>query len=81
MLLFGQDRALELPSRVRSWANVLGQDDPFATRVSSDSAATSTLFDVTSATVSDDPHLMASYLADAATARLVLETWRSTRKP
>ncbi|MDQ2666569.1 MAG: hypothetical protein M3Z05_11230 [Gemmatimonadota bacterium] len=81
MLLFGQDRALERPSRVRSWANVLGHDDPFAMRVSSDSAATSTLFDVTAATVSDDPHLISSYLADPATARLVMDAWRSTRNP
>ncbi len=81
MLLFGQDRALERPSRVRSWANVLGQDDPFAVRVSSDSAATSTLFDVTSTTVSDDPHLIASYLADPATARLAFDAWRAAGKP
>jgi hypothetical protein len=81
MLLFGQDRALERPSLVRSWANMLGQDDPFAMRVSVDSAATSTLFDVTSTTVSDDPHLIASYLADPATARVVLEGWRSAVKP
>jgi len=80
-LLFGQDRALVRPSRVRSWANVLGRDDPFAVRVSSDSSATSALYDVPSATTSDDPHLIASYLADPATARLVLEAWRSTRIP
>ena len=79
MMLFGQDRALERPSRVRSWANVLGLDDPFAMRVSADSAATATLFDVTGATVSDDPHLIASYLADPATARLVLEAWQWSR--
>ncbi|CAN5529398.1 hypothetical protein BH09GEM1_BH09GEM1_00470 [soil metagenome] len=81
MLLFGQDRALERPSRVRSWANVLGRDDPFAMRVSPDSAATSTLFDVTGSSLSDDPHLIVSYLADPATARLVLESWQSTRTP
>jgi hypothetical protein len=81
MLLFGQDRALERPSLVRSWANVLGRDDPFAIRVSSDSSATSALFDVPSATTSDDPHLISSYLADPATARLVLEAWQSTRAP
>jgi hypothetical protein len=81
MLLFGQDRALERPSMVRSWANVLGRDDPFAIRVSSDSSATSALFDVPSATASEDPHLISSYLADPATARLVLEAWRSTRVP
>jgi len=80
-LLFGEDRALERPSRVRSWANVLGHDDPFAMRVSPDSAATSTLFDVTGATVSDEPHLIASYLADPATARLVLEGWHSAVRP
>ena len=81
MLLFGQDRALERPSLVKSWANVLGQDDPFAVRVSRDSAATTTLFDVTGAAVSDDPHLIASYLADSATARVVLDGWRSAVKP
>lgn len=81
MLLFGQDRALERPSRVRSWANVLGHDDPFAMRVSPDSAATSTQFDVTSAAMSDEPHLITSYLADPATARLVLEGWHSAVKP
>ena len=81
MLLFGQDRALERPSLVKSWANVLGHDDPFAMRVSPDSAATSTLFDVTGAGVSDEPHLITSYLADPATARLVLEGWRSAVKP
>jgi pimeloyl-ACP methyl ester carboxylesterase len=81
MLLFGQDRALERPSLVRSWANVLGKDDPFAMRVSADSAATSTLFDVTSAAVSDEPHLITSYLSDAATAHVVLDAWRSAFKP
>jgi pimeloyl-ACP methyl ester carboxylesterase len=81
MLLFGQDRALERPSRVRSWANVLGHDDPFAMRVSPDSAATSTLFDVTSATASDDPHLIVTYLADPATARLVFDAWRAVDRP
>ena len=79
MMLFGQDRALERPSRVRSWANVLGLDDPFAMRVSDDSAATSTLFDVTGAAASDDSHLIASYLADPATARLVFEAWQWAR--
>ena len=81
MLLFGQDRALERPSRVRTWANVMERDDPFAMRVSPDSAATSTQFDVTSAAVSDEPHLITSYLADPATARLVLEGWHSAVKP
>ena len=81
MLLFGQDRALERPSCVRAWANVLGQDDPFAMRVSADGAATSTLFDVTGAAVTDNPHLIASYLADAATARVVLDGWHSALKP
>jgi hypothetical protein len=81
MLLFGEDRALERPSRVRSWANVLGRDDPFAMRVSADSAATSTLFDVTGANVSEDPHLIASYLADPATAHLVFDAWRAAGKP
>ena len=81
LLLFGQGRALERPSIVRSWANVLGRDDPFAMHVSPDSAATSTLFDVTGATVRDDPHLIATYLADAATARVVLDGWHSASKP
>jgi len=81
LLLFGQDRALERPSLVKSWANVLGRDDPFAMRVSPDSAATSKLFDVTGAAVSDEPHVITSYLADPATARVVLDGWRSAVKP
>lgn len=75
-LIFGQDRTLERPSRVRSWANVLGRDDPFAIRVSPDTLATSGLFDVPSATTRDDPHDISSYLADPATARLVLGAWK-----
>ena len=80
-LLFGQNRALERPSLVRSWANVLGRDDPFAIRISSDSTVTGVALDVPSTSVSDDPHLITTYLADPATARLVMEAWRSPRSP
>ena len=76
-IVFGDDTTpLALPPAVRSWVNVLGTGDPFATHLLADSAAASAeLSDVTTEAPHDDPHDLVGYLRDPATARAVLGAW------
>ena len=79
-LVFGEEPALlSLPVAVSGWTNVIGTGDPFAMRITEpDSSGTTmsrSLADMYAGPELDEPHQLASYLHDAATARVVLGAW------
>ncbi len=80
-LLFGDTARVTLPRGVRSWANVVHEADPFASRLlATDSVdgpplALPGVSDVVSGTEDDDPHELRGYLRDETTARTVLGAW------
>ena len=82
-LVFGEEPApLSLPTGVSAWTNVIGAGDPVALRITdSDSTgasvghAASPLSDIASGSQADDPHVLASYLHDGVTTRVVLGAW------
>ncbi|MEP6989606.1 MAG: hypothetical protein ABJA80_01660 [bacterium] len=80
-LLFGDTTPVSLPRGVRSWANVVHEDDPFASRLLATDSLGGPLLplpgisDVVSTADDDDPHELRGYLRDEITARTVLGAW------
>lgn len=83
LLLLPGDRVgpVTLPQKVRSWVNVVNEDDPFAARLAGASAADAAthartgIADVMTQRLPGDPHELRGYLRDPASARAVLGAW------
>lgn len=79
-LVFGDARAdVRLPRSVRSWVNVVNEDDPFAIRVLAgggvESSSAAKVVDILTERGGENPHEMRGYLRDRATTRAIIESW------
>lgn len=79
-LVFGDARSsVRLPRSVRSWVNVVNEDDPFAVRVLAEGGVNREsaphVVDLLTERGGENPHEMRGYLRDRATVRTIIESW------
>lgn len=79
-LVFGDARTeIRLPRSVRSWINVVNEDDPFAVRlltgVGVEPGHASRVMDAMTERRGEDPHELTGYLRDPVTTRAIVGAW------